>query len=80
MANLEKKQADKGTYQNRVELLQGTLDMLILQTLNGVRNTDTGSARPSARVQAKSCRWRRVRFIPRYIGSNGRDGFARSGS
>jgi len=57
----------KERYQNRIELLQGTLDLLILQTLQWGRNTATASAWPSAIAPVKHSRWIRVRSIPHCI-------------
>jgi len=58
----------RARYQNRIELLQGTLDLLILQTCNGGRSTATASAWPFAIAPAKHSRWIRVRSIPHCTG------------
>src|SRR5438094_9970985 len=49
-------------YQNRIELLQGTLDMLILQTLQWGRSTGMASARRYAPTPGMCCGWRPARF------------------
>jgi len=58
----------KARYQNRIELLQGTLDLLILQTLQWGRNMVMESAWRSGIAPASCCRWIRVHFIRRCIG------------
>jgi hypothetical protein len=55
-------------YQNRVELLQGTHDMLILQTLQWASSTDTALAERFASDQAKCRKWRQGQCIPRCTG------------
>jgi PadR family transcriptional regulator PadR len=45
----------RNPYQNRVELLQGTLDMLICRHCSGARSTDTASARRFASDQERFC-------------------------
>jgi len=63
--------ATKTGYQNRIELVQGTLDMLILKTLQWGERHGYGI---SQSIRARCCRWRRGRSIRRFIGLSGRDG------
>jgi hypothetical protein len=58
----------------RIELLQGTLDMLILQTLRWGSSMATALRKPSAPVRATFCRLRPALFIRLCIAWNARVG------
>jgi len=66
-------------YQNRIELLQGTLDLLILQTLRWGPQHGYGISQASAQTPETFCRWTPDRFIRRCTGWNGKNGSPRIG-
>jgi hypothetical protein len=59
---------------SRVELLQGTLDMLILKTLHWALNMAMESARQSVPNPLAFSRSRQDRFTPHFTGWKDRDG------
>jgi hypothetical protein len=67
-------------YQNCIDLLQGTLDMLILQILQGGPSTAMASCRLYIRGRQASCRWRQVGSPQRCIAWSDKAGSAPSGS
>jgi hypothetical protein len=54
----------KRAYKNRVEVLQGTLDMLILKTLQGAHSTDMALCELFAQTLERCCKSRLDRYIP----------------
>ena len=66
--------AEKSRYQNRIELLQGTLDMLIPKRFSGANSMAMGSARRFGRIPEMSCRWKQARCIRRCTGWSVRSG------
>src|SRR5437773_328751 len=56
-----------GKYQNRIELLQGTLDMLILQTLQWGPQHGHGIGQAIRGTRVTFCTWRLVPYIRRFI-------------
>ena len=66
--------------QNRVELLQGTLDMLILQTLQWGPQHGYGISHALRIRSGEVLQVETGRYIPRYTGWSGSTGCARSGS
>jgi hypothetical protein len=61
-------------YKNLIELLQGTLDMLILQTLRWGSQHGYAIVRQYAPVQAMSFRWKPGRYIRSCIGLRNKGG------
>ncbi|HKV63394.1 MAG TPA: hypothetical protein VJO16_15900 [Candidatus Acidoferrum sp.] len=53
----------------RIELLQGTLDLLILRTVLLGQRTATPSPKRLNSIPTKSCKWNRDHFIQRCTGS-----------
>jgi len=72
--------SEEDQYKNRIELLQGTLDMLILQTLQWGRSMDTESSRLCVCDPEMCFRWRRDLCIRLSIDWSARVGCSLNGS
>ena len=62
------------------DLLQGTLDMLILKIVASAPYTGTGSPSESARFPRKCCTSNRARYTPRCIAWKSAAGWRRNGA
>jgi hypothetical protein len=66
-------------YHNRIELLQGTLDLLVLETLKWGAQHGYGISQQILSGRASGFRWRRAHCIRRCTGWSGRDGLPANG-
>jgi hypothetical protein len=67
-------------YQNRIELLQGTLDLLILQTLQWGPRHGYGISQAIRASSGESCKSTPDRCIPRCTASSAKNGLRPTGN